>query len=496
VLLLSWSLVLLVLLTLQTGAPFTLLEPLSVEQGVALVLFSMTSAFWAPRWRRGSVVYAHLVVVLSILVLHPLTTAFGRDGAFAVAALHASLVVAWLTPWRPERKVLFLALIVGLALVETILSSLPEHRVAVREGLSDYGELMGPYGRGGFLIPGLSRQVVGPHGPVEFVTNRHGFRNRDHTPRRKPAGRRRLLIVGDSFVAGYRTDQERTVGRVLERRLRERTDPETLEVLVAGAGHPAAARKWLSRHGLRFEPDLVILGLTLGNDLAQSSLARRGLPVALLESLYLIEESYPRRYVDLAPVKLDRTLRSWRVYRRARRLLEVEVISSWFLDYPTRVHLFDPGHALGLFFSRRSHPLVDRAFADITDELAEIRRECAVRQVPLLVMIIPQRFQITAREWRATVFRYGLDSEAFDVTLPNRRLMAGCADRQVPCLDLLPGFRAEGAQTLYQPLGDMHWNDGGHALAARLLAEEIERRFPSLIPDERRDPRSPALPGR
>jgi hypothetical protein len=183
----------------------------------------------------------------------------------------------------------------------------------------------------------------------------------------------------------------------------------------------------------------------------------------------------------LLPVKLDRTLQSWRVYRRSRRLVATEVISSWFLDFPTRVHLLDPGHALGLFYSRRALPLVEQAFGDLIDELAGIRSDCAARQVPVLVTIFPQRFQITSHEWRATGFEYGLDLEAFDAERPNRRLDADCAAHGVSCLDLLPGFRAEGDHMLYQPLGDMHWNDAGHALAARLLAREIERRYPSLL---------------
>jgi len=475
---LAWSLVLLLLLTLRTGAPFTLLEPLTIEQAVAVALYVSSSVCWVRRWRRAGLVHAHLAVVLLVFLFHPLTTAFGRDGAMAVCAVYAALVAMWLTAWRPERKVLLPALLVGIALAETILSALPENRRATK-GLARYGDLMGPYGEGGFLIPGLDQHVEGSDGPVEFVTNRRGFRNREETPRVKPAGRRRLIIVGDSFVAGYRTDQERTVGRMLERELRERLG-WPVDVLVAGAGYPRAAHDWLARHGLGFDPDLVVLGLTLGNDPAQSWLARHHLEVPCLENLLLPDDAYRRRYVDLLPVKLDRTFQSWRSYRRARRLLATDVISSWFFDYPTRVHLLDPGHALGLFYSRRSLPLVEQAFGALIEDLAAVRDECAQRQVPLLVVTIPQRFQTTAREWRATAFAYGLAPQAFDVGRPNRRLLAGCAARQLSCLDLLPGFRAALAGPLYQPLGDMHWNDAGHALAAHLLAGELEARYPWL----------------
>ena len=272
--------------------------------------------------------------------------------------------------------------------------------------------------------------------------------------------------MGDSFVAGYRTDQERTVGRRLEVRLRERWGRDRVEVLVAGTGHPAAARLWLGRHGFGFDPDLVVLAVTLGNDPAQTWLAARRLPVPLLESLLVPADASPESDLGLLPVKLDRTLLSWRLYRRARRLLTPEVISSWFRDFPTRVHLFDPGHSLGLFYTRREHPLVEDALDALLGELAGMDAECALRQVSLLVAFIPQRFQLDPRTWRATTFDYGLDPGAFERNLLNRRLMEDCAALQLTCIDLLAGFQAAAGSPLYQPLGDMHWNDAGHDLAA------------------------------
>ncbi|MCG6924892.1 MAG: hypothetical protein LJF30_06235 [Acidobacteria bacterium] len=149
----SWSLVLPVLLTLETGAPFTLLEPLHVEQGLALALYLATSAFWLPRWRTRGVVYAHLLVVVLVLVLHPLTTTLERDGAFAVTALHLGLTVCWLTGWRAEYKLLVLSIVVGLALVETILSAVGEGPPGWSGDLADYGDLMGPTERGAFSGP-------------------------------------------------------------------------------------------------------------------------------------------------------------------------------------------------------------------------------------------------------------------------------------------------------------------------------------------------------
>jgi SGNH hydrolase-like domain, acetyltransferase AlgX len=139
------------------------------------------------------------------------------------------------------------------------------------------------------------------------------------------------------------------------------------------------------------------------------------------------------------------------------------------------VHQLDPVHSLGLFFSRRPLPAVERALADLLHDMGDLRRACAARGVRLLVALIPQRFQTSLVEWRATAFEYGLDLGAFDRERPNRIILAGCAGQGIDCVDLLPGFYGEGPRGLYQPLGDMHWSAAGHALAARLLAEALDR---------------------
>lgn len=479
-LLATWSAVLTSILTVADESRATLLDPLSAEQAALLLLYLATSLWWFQPLRIAPLAYSHLFVTGVFLALHPLTDAWGRDGTFVVTALHLALALLLLTPARVETQMLAGALLLGLAASETVLSMVD--RPGPREaGLRDYGDLMGPYGEGGFLIPNLNARVVGPEGPVEFVTESHGFRNRQEIPREKPAGRRRVLILGDSFVAGYRTDQERTVGRVLERALRDLPGGATVDVVVAGVGHPGAALDWLRRHGWGFQPDLVLLGVTLGNDVSQSWLARHRLPSDALAGLFLPSDAYRSGFPGLFPVKLDRTLSRWRVYRRGRGLVATDVIRSWYRDVPAAVHQMDPGHSLGHFYAGSPQAAVEISFRDLLADLAEIEAASAARGIPMLAVLIPQRFQTSPSEWSATGFAYGLDPRAFERERPNRVILQGCATRKVECFDLLPGFVGEAPRGLYQPRGDMHWSEAGHERAGRLLAVEIARRYPALI---------------
>ena len=92
--------------------------------------------------------------------------------------------------------------------------------------------------------------------------------------------------------------------------------------------------------------------------------------------------------------------------------------------------------------------------------------------MPLRVLIFPQRFQQSEREWQTQEKYYGLDEASFDRDLPNRRIQEMCERNDWQCRDLLPAFRANGERLLHLPY-DMHWNDAGNLLAGETIAEYL-----------------------
>lgn len=107
------------------------------------------------------------------------------------------------------------------------------------------------------LKPSFSREF--PRGRA--TSNSHGFRDRERTPD-KPAGRRRILMLGDSVVEGvnYVADED-TLSRQLENVL---TNTEVLNLGVSGYCTLAEV-ELLATRGLPFEPDDVFVVFT-GND--------------------------------------------------------------------------------------------------------------------------------------------------------------------------------------------------------------------------------------
>lgn len=470
----SWALCLLQLLTIVPSAPFVLLEPGSGSQAACVLLFLAGSpGLFVSRLRR--LVGLHLLAVGVGLLSHPLTWPFGRDGSIVVMAVHFGLVLAWCTRLRPELRLAAGAGLAALLLAETALSAFREPSLGGRLGMPDYGDVMGPYGPGGFLRPNLDLRVVGPEGrDVAFVTNALGFRQRRPLVLPKPAGLRRVFLVGDSFVAGYRTDQDETLGHALEVELQRRSPEAQVEVMIAGAGHPGAARELAERHLLGMEPDALIVAITLGNDISQAWFEGRRMPATVLDGPLLPADAFPASELALLPVRLDRTLRSFRLYRRLASLLQRDVIQPWFKDHPRHVHLFDPGHSLGHFYARRTLPLVEQSFAALFAEMDALAQAGTARGVTPDFVLLPQRFQVDPAEWDATVFRYGLEAAAFELERPNRRILEHCAAAGLRCLDLLPWLApACRDAACFQPLGDMHWNARGQARGAKVLAERL-----------------------
>lgn len=104
--------------------------------------------------------------------------------------------------------------------------------------------------------------VQGIHAGVAFKTNNLGMRDRVRDEK-KPAGVKRVLVLGDSMVFGQAVEQEKVFTHLLEQKL-----GSSIEVLNAGhcAYNTEEEYHFLKYRGLKWEPDILILGYCLVND--------------------------------------------------------------------------------------------------------------------------------------------------------------------------------------------------------------------------------------
>lgn len=109
------------------------------------------------------------------------------------------------------------------------------------------------------MVPNSTFWHTSIDGSWQFRINAQGFRDDESYPYEKPAGQRRILVMGDSHTEGYEVRQNATFSKVLERRLRERgLNAMVMNTGVSGFG-TAEELMFLEHEGLKYHPDAVVV---------------------------------------------------------------------------------------------------------------------------------------------------------------------------------------------------------------------------------------------
>jgi hypothetical protein len=352
---------------------------------------------------------------------------------------------------------------------------------------------------GGYFAPNLDILALGESvsQPIRLITNSKGFRNTREFSYDVPDETFRVLFMGDSYVAGFRTNQKQTIGYRLEQHLKARSKSNLAEheVMISCEHDPASSWYRYQEHGRKYHPDLVVLGITLGNDITPRDYKKTLLPVSdgsedgttrLTRSqrpaaqkrhdLLLPAEAYRKQVVG--DFLLDIELAGRRSLARRFANCGNTVPPAIGKPGPNRpYHVYAGGNltSLGIIYSPVL-PEVDHWFHEFREIVQGLKKQVAANGSELLLVLFPTRCQVDDRDWQALTRFYCLDASKFDLDYPNRRILEACRQDEISCLDLTPYFREviqEHGDHLYMARGDMHFNVKGQALAAQRLGEFI-----------------------
>ena len=135
-----------------------------------------------------------------------------------------------------------------------------------------------------------------PGEKVAYNINSLGLRG-EEVSLEKPAGTQRILVLGDSYTFGVFVEDQETYSAILQQFYQE--EGREIEVLNAGYAsgwEPDEQYAWLVNRGLQFEPDLIIYGFYIGNDISglfdKYWVERddRGLPIKIKDNRYYVDE--------------------------------------------------------------------------------------------------------------------------------------------------------------------------------------------------------------
>ena len=310
----------------------------------------------------------------------------------------------------------------------------------------------------------------------------------------KPPGTFRILLLGDSFTEAVQVEQRETTAAVLEARLRAARPGLNVEVINAGvAGWGTGIEGlYLDNEGYRFEPDLVLVGFFVGNDLHDNyyklQLAGDDLDLAVKPYFGLGRDGVVvKRDPPPPPPPPSIVLRGLRACCLLWDVFETGVLNR-FGDGTANTPLWAAapmeGHARALYDAEPSDEFKDGW--TITDQLfGRMKARTDQMGVPLAAFIIPDSPQLNEPAWRTWIGDGRVRRGRAELTAPNQQLAAIAERRGFPILDLLPILTQESGadprRFYFQT--DQHWNRDAHALAGRELERFLTER--GLVPAPR-----------
>jgi hypothetical protein len=275
--------------------------------------------------------------------------------------------------------------------------------------------------------------------------------------RPRPSDEIRLVGLADSF--GRAGGEENYHIRVEQLAASRGTPLEVVNLSHASYDLPDELLLF-RRFAARYEPDVVLHGMFVGNDFS--------VPLGILMDYNGIQVRARSGRAMLRPISF--TLGTW-----SQRLLRV-----WTEDARKRENATDSMFSEETFLDIETSRLrVARTgaqvhWAKIERWLDEIRAETEALGATYVLVIHPDQFQVES-DLRGTILaRSGEDPADFDFDLPQRFLLAYCERREIPCIDLLPVFRANGSDGGLYLERDTHYNERGNELAAATIYDVLQ----------------------
>ncbi len=263
-----------------------------------------------------------------------------------------------------------------------------------------------------------------------------GFRD-DEFSVEKTVGTYRILNLGDSVVFGWEVSLEDTYGEKFEKMLNDLDDGLTYQVINAGipGWNLPMERDFLFQEGLSYEPDMIILDITLVNDI------------------------YGKGPVDNENPGLFAWLRDhtygWPFLTTQARFLLAQK------QGPEAIPVLNPPQQENAYYPlNREHPAWERMW----ETILEMNEACQAHGVKLVMIVFPTAFQLNS---------------SGHSDFPQRFIKEKAAAADIYIVDMLPIYRqvcdsaepgaCEGYENILFADVWMHPNVLGHQLAAEAL---------------------------
>lgn len=326
---------------------------------------------------------------------------------------------------------------------------------------------------------------------VQVETNSHGFRDREHAYG-KPAGTKRIVILGDSYMEALQVRFDNSLAALLEKQLRNRSvSAETINLGVSAFG---TGREYLMlrEHGIKYRPDVVLL-FFVGNDLINNSVRLEAIPYvpypildghsalardASGEPLFTPIVDTGSRLTYLTGILKEHS----KAYRFLRTIIHNspqihEILFRFGLMSTPSSGAHEGGGSFGQFEIYRVEELdaLRESWLLTKNLVLEIKRLAEKQGARFGVVLVPAPWEVYPGIWESVLGKVpAMRKVSVDLDQPSRRMTGFLKSHGIAYMDLLGSFRLRAADSpplFFQP--DNHWTAAGHQLATELIADTV-----------------------
>lgn len=311
--------------------------------------------------------------------------------------------------------------------------------------------------------------------------NNHGLRMLRDVTYEKPAGIKRILLLGDSFFWGYFVDDQFVVSEVLQRFLGNSV--EVINGAVTGYGTDQELL-WLNEYGLRYSPDIVILGIFPTNDLdeiSHSVMYGFPKPIFMLENGKLTLHNVPvpdtretrRKAFEEPQTLLGKVKKFLRFHTHTYPFLAKRINAiPGMRDFLLKTGLAEE-YTRALPGIKNITLPPDQAWPLYLALIKEIKAICEKNGIEFILVFIPEKENTPG----AAVKYPDVTSEAVNRNDENSRFLKAFTEKyKIRFIDLLPHVRErhmKGIPVHNPEYYDHHWTPAGHRMAAEVLLSKL-----------------------
>ena len=300
-------------------------------------------------------------------------------------------------------------------------------------------------------------------------TNSHGLRGNEYSYE-KPPNVTRIFGLGDSFQFGFGVENNETYMSIIEGSLNKKANAsgswmqyEMLNAGVSGYGTLQELRLF-EEEGKKYSPDIVILSF-YANDLGDNEETSNRC-IMFARNGYLVDE----RMINPGPISFKA-----RVFLNQHsdlycHLRNVALKVSPGLRLPEIENLTTNQYTILRHYQKGVHDEKTLERLNLTFSIiGQLKQAVESQGAKLVIVIIPERFQVDTGEWKGIVKKYGLDEKDFDLGRLGSDIKEFASSENITVIDMLPQLQEEGKSTKLYNYIDAHLNVEGHASAAKII---------------------------